>query len=143
MITEKIKAKAIALLERRKLAEEVAEELDLPVMVVKDWEKTLSVKSLVALEATVHAIEDIEIASIDPTMEAKLKTKLEEAAHEIADQVYKYAGSGDPIHAKALQLNADAVTKLYQTIILKGQAIVAINPNGSNGSAFQQLSYED
>lgn len=143
MITDKIKAKAIALLERRKPAEEIAEELDLPVMVVKDWEKTLSVKSLVALEATVHAIEDIELASIDPTMEAKLKTKLEEAAHEIADQVYKYAGGGDVIHARALQLNADTVTKLYQTIILKGQAVVAINPNGSNGSAFQQLNYED
>lgn len=140
MITEKIKAKAIALLERRKLAEEVAEELELPVMVVKEWEKNLSVKSLVALEATVHAIEDIEISSIDPTMEAKLKTKLEEAAREIADQVYKYAGGGDIIHAKALQLNADAVTKLYQTIILKGNGIATITPpDQNNGSAFQEL----
>ncbi len=146
MIPPKTKAQAIASLKMGKSVEEVAELFDIPKKLVHTWYDDLDPNDLVGLEANVIALKNAitEIEVLEQSQEEQLKFKLEKAAIEIADNAYKAAGMGDAIHSKSIQLLADAVSKMYTTIILKGntgsgQSPSIPIPNANGISVFENL----
>lgn len=141
MISEAEKSRAIALLKRRVAEDEIAEELDLPIMLIKDWKKELGFNDLVAVEANIHAVDTImnDGGELVDDLEDRLKITLEETALDLAKAAVGPAISGDVMHAKAIQLCSDAVSKLYSTLVLKGNSTVKIDPGQTGGSAFAQL----
>lgn len=125
MITEPIKAKAIALIKHQTSLDEIAEQLELPIMLVREWAK-LEGKDLVALEANIHAVENVlqgEVLEQDKIQ--LLKDKLEDAAIEVTKDINM--ALGDPLYAKSLQLCADTIAKLYVSIVKKDTP--SDNPN--------------
>lgn len=143
MISPQTKAKALAKLTHQIPLEEISAELDIPVMLLKEWEKNLGDKELLSLQSNIHAIQSLaneyggELVNIT---EDQLKNSLEKAGLEIAQAVYKTASSGDIMHAKALQLCSDAVCKIYAAMVLKGGTVIPAGTNNGNGSSvFQRL----
>ena len=125
MITEKTKAVAVAKLRQRVPAQVIADEMELPLKLIEDWQGDLSPNDTVRAEANLIAVQQISqrVSTgelVEEANEAVLKNVLEETAIDIAKQSSIPGISGDMVHAKAIQLCADAVVKLYQTIILKG-----------------------
>lgn len=124
MITEKDKAKAIAYLKRGKSIEEVSEKFDIPPKLLLEWTKDFNTKDLITIESNILASEDLIVhdlevydGEIPEDNKAKLKKQLEESAIEIAKHASVPVAFGDVMHAKAIQLCAQAVCGLYQTII--------------------------
>lgn len=143
MIPDTTKNQAIAKLKRNMPAEMIASELDLPLMLVKEWESKLNPNDLVALEANIQAVEEVTQrvlnGEIVPGNEETLKNELEKAAIQIAQASTKPIFIGDMLHAKAVQLCADAVSKLYQTLILKGAPAGQGSSGGQSNSRFHDL----
>lgn len=126
MISDTIKAKAITQIRRQVPLDEIANELCLPLMLIKDWQSNLDVKDLVIVEANVAAIEDVLKGEVvEPDKISILKDKLEDAAIEVTKEVS--IALGDPMYAKSLQLCADTIAKLYVSIVKKDTP--AENPN--------------
>lgn len=140
MIPEKVKAQAIAKLRHRIPPEIVAEELEIPVKLIKEWSSNLDPKDLIAIQANIHAVDEVLNGELVGVNEDKLKETLELTAIDIAKQAATPAMNADMVHAKAIQLCADAVSKLYQTLIMKGGTGEPTNKN-NNGhlSTFQRL----
>lgn len=120
LITPKLKSQAIAQLRHRVPIETVADNLELPVPLVREWFENLDEKDLVAVEATAEVVERIMNGEVVGVDNERLSKALEEAAINIAGEAEKPARSGDMLHAKAVQLCADAVAKLYLALVLKG-----------------------
>lgn len=140
MISEPTKARALALMKHQVPLEEISEELELPLMLVRDWHKQMSGKDLVALEANIHAVEHVlqgEVLEKDKI--EILKDKLEDAAIEVTKDISM--AMGDPMYAKSLQLCADTIAKLYVSIVKKDTPTEGsnniFNPNGL--TAFQSV----
>ena len=148
MITEAIKNKAIFRLRDRETAEDIAKDMELPLPLVKEWESKLDAKDLTHLQSNIHAIETFgkqEIFAPGQTgNEEMLRTKIEEVAMEIVDQVNLTVSTPDIMRAKTLQLCADTITKLYDSLINKktGPAGEPIKPNGRAITAFQSIMKE-
>ena len=143
MITEKTKANAIALLKLGDKPEQVSADLELPYMLVREWYEALDQKDLTKLQANANAlvriVEGELLANTEDNVE-KLRTKIEECAIEIVDKVKATVHFPDVIQAKALNLLADTCSKLYGTVINKGQSGAALPPSMQNLSMFEQLS---
>lgn len=139
MINDNLKTQAKLMLQRGIPIDEIADELDLPEKLVKEWQSKLDPKDLTVLQSNVMAMGQVLKGELVPINEDKIRNELEKAAIEIASQSYKTAGTGDVVHAKSLQLLSDTVSKMYQTFILKGGAG---NPSGAapaGGTMFEQL----
>lgn len=145
MYNERLKASAIARIKSRIPLEEISEDLDIPYTIVKEWAENLGGKDLIGLEANIHAATKLANQEImplgDTENEEALKTKLFEVAIEIAEETSGVVAMGDPITAKALQLCADTVTKLYSTFIIKKDSPQNINqtPSSDSLTMFQGL----
>ena len=141
MITDKLKANAIALLKLGDSVRQVSEELEIPYMLVKEWADALDVRDLTALQANAHALATVmnKQTIIGPSEQNKeaLKAKIEKVALDIVDQVELIVHIGDPIQSKALQLLADTCTKLYLNIANGGSTAAPQNPTST---IFEQLS---
>lgn len=143
MITEKTKANAIALLKLGDTPEQVSESLELPLMLVREWFADISPKDLTKLEANANALTRVvegQILNSSETNAELLKVKIEETALEIVDQVSKAVPFGDVVQARSLQLLADTCSKLYNTVINKGQLVTPANPAQQALSMFEQMS---
>lgn len=138
MITDATKAKAIAAILRQVPHEDIAEELEIPVVLVREW-ANLQGKNLVTMEANLLAADRVLKGEVLEANQVDiLKQKLEQAAIDVTNEVP--AAIGDPMYAKSLQLCADTITKLYQVIVCRGD----VNPNnmplsGNGISAFQSI----
>jgi hypothetical protein len=143
MITTKIKANAIALLKLGNTVQEVSEELDIPYMLVKEWESALDIRDLTSLQANANALTMLVEGEVMNSSEDNinlLKTKIEEAALKIVDAVSKEVKYPDMIQAKALNLLADTCSKLYNTVINKGQVGFAPSSGVATLTMFEQMS---
>jgi hypothetical protein len=143
MITETVKSTAIAKIKCQVPYPEIAEELDIPELLVKEWADKLEGNDLVHMQANIHALERMSRQTlIEPSsnMEELLKTKIEEVAVNIVNEVDMVVATADPIRAKTLQLCADTITKLYTTIVTKVIAAPGVEkPNGSEISVFKNI----
>lgn len=143
MITEKTKANAIALLKLGDTPEQVSDELELPLMLVREWNDSIDGKDLTMLKANTNALTKMAsselIANSDGNIEI-LRVKIEETAISIMDKVGQTVHFPDVIQAKALHLLADTCSKLYNTVINKGQAPAQQSPGMQALTMFDQLS---
>lgn len=145
MITEKIKANAIALMKMGDTPEKVAEDLELPQRLVREWYEQLDKSALVALQANVIAAERVltgVVISGDTAKIEKLRDKIEDTAIEIIDEAKRIIPFGDIQAAKALHLLSDTCAKLYGAVINKGQTNVNLsnNPVSNAQALFQELN---
>lgn len=124
MITEKTKAIAKARIKQNITCEEIAKELEIPLKLVEEWASNLNTKDMVVQEATLLAVDkiqkQIDTGELVPLNEDILKECLEQTAIDITKAMAIPALTGDMVHAKAIQLMADAIVKMYQIIVLKG-----------------------
>lgn len=144
MITKELKSTAIAQLKCRVSPDQVALNLDVPLPLVREWFDTISEDDLTGLKANVHAVQSLangtDVIGNSAQNEELLKTKIEQIAGEIVDQVGLTVTTGDVVRAKTLQLCADTVTKLYSTIVNKDKAPQGdVRPNGQTISAFKSI----
>ena len=141
MITDKLKANAIALLKLGDSVRQVSEELEIPYMLVKEWADALDVHDLTALQANARALATVmnKQTVIEPSEQNKeiLKAKIEKVALDIVDHVELIVHLGDPIQSKALQLLADTCSKLYLNIVNEGSPAA---PQSPTSTIFEQLS---
>lgn len=142
MITDKTKAYAISLLKCGDSVQQVSEELELPFMLVKDWNDSLDLKDLTVLNATANALTRVvngQLSAPGQNVEV-LKGKIEEMAIKIVDQMGLTVHTGDPLAARSLQLLADTCTKLYATIVNKGGPVAPGDDSSKGLSLFERLS---
>lgn len=147
MITEAIKNKAIFRLRDRETAEDIAKDMELPLPLVLEWESKLDQKDLTQLQSNIHAVQTFANGDIllpSSGQEELLRLKIEEIAIEIVDQVSLTVSTPDIMRAKTLQLCADTVTKLYDSLINKktGGSGEPVKPNGRAITAFQSIMKE-
>lgn len=139
MITDQMKAAAVARLRRQEDPASIAASLKIPEKVVKEWQKALNPRDLVAIESNIYAVEELsKVQELVPMQEEILKQALEQAAIDLAKEASYPATTADVIHAKAINLCADAVCKLYSTLVLKGSSSISITDNRAL-SAFEAL----
>lgn len=137
MITPKVKAQALAQLRRNVSIEDVAEELDVPEKLVKEWAGSIGLNDLVVMDANMHALSQvIEGKVMNEVSDDMILKFLKDAGFEIAKETFRSCNNGDPIHAKSLQLYADVLQKLYATFILKGGSARTNQPENPEGSFF-------
>ena len=142
MIPEKTKARAIARITMGEDLEEISTDMMLPYKLVKDWSDNLSEKNLAKMQATSVAIQQVHTGVILSKSESRvndLKDKIEQLAIDIVVEASKEVTTGDIIKVKALHLIADTCSKLYLTVINKGNAGQP-NPGDKAASMFEQLS---
>lgn len=120
MITDSIKAKAIALLQSSETARDVSEILAIPYMLVKEWESKLDLSDLTTLEANTNALEKVIIGEILSNTEKNkemLRSKVEETAIKIVEAANENIYSADVIQSRSLQLLGNTISTLYKTIL--------------------------
>ncbi len=151
MITREIKMEAIAQINLGIPLPDIAANMDIPLPLVQEWSdkealETKSDNDLVAIAANIHAVRLLERGEIIPKssdQEELLKIKIEEVALDIVDQISLTVASPDILRAKTLQLCADTVTKLYNSMVAKvTSADGSIRPDGQTISAFKSLMRE-
>lgn len=141
MITPKLKANAIALLEMGDSPRKVSEDLEVPYMLVMEWAESANLQSLTRLQANAVALSRVmesEVVNSGENVEI-LKTKIEETAIAIVDKTRLMAEVPYPDlqQSKALELLANTCSKLYLTIVSKSPN-PEINKNGM--TLLEQLS---
>mgnify|MGYP007104190841 CR=1 FL=1 len=142
MITDKTKANAISLLKLGDTPEKVSADLELPLMLVREWCEDIGVNDLTGLQANVHALDRVVNGEILPSTNENtelLRLKIEKTALEIVDHVSKAVPYGDVVQAKSLNLLADTCSKLYNTVINKGQATAPQTPGAAALSMLEDL----
>lgn len=141
MIDERLKSAAIARIKRQIPLEEIALDLDIPYMLIKEWAHNMQGNDLVALQANIHAAASFASSQeLTETTEQKLENKLQDVALEIATETYKAVSLGDPIFSKSLQLCADTITKLHNTFIAKvGEGGKGETPSTDSVSIFSNM----
>lgn len=138
MITKERKAQALARIKALDSLELIAEEMALPLTLLKEWEANMSDDDLVTVKANTNAVARVLAGEIVEGSEQLLKQRLEEAAVEVAIQAHRVAGSGDIIAAKTVDLCASAITKLYASLIQKaGSDNPIFTPSATGRSLFQ------
>jgi hypothetical protein len=100
--------------------ESVAEELDLPKSLVREWHAKLDPRDLTSARAHTMAVAELMSKPLQPGDPDQLKLSLERTAEELSRQIYASAPTGDVFQSKALQQLCDGVAKLYGILILKG-----------------------
>ena len=134
MISDKLKAQAIAQLRSGYEVFTVVKDLEIPESLVEDWYNTLDANNLVALEAVAIAVQRVENGEVMPGNDEVLKETLEQTAIGLVKQVAVLGGWGDMAAVKSIQLCADAVTKMYTTMVFKNSSSIDIvNPGASTG----------
>lgn len=134
MITDRIKAAAIARLSTDEDLESISSSMDIPIAVLRDWQKTLPPASLITLEANNLAMSRVLAAPISTNTADILKAKILDAAIEVAEQVRYTASSGDIAYATALNRCANTLTSLYETIVAHSATVDTVNPIDIEGT---------
>lgn len=141
MIDAKLKNQAIAQLKHKVPPELVAEALDIPPALVKEWAKGMSDTDLVAMEANAQAIERIARGEVVGVDDDTLRRAIEDAALAVVKEAPSFAKHGDVIGAKAIQLLLDGLSKTYLSVVLKG--VPAAGQGGGAPSQSQLVTFKD
>jgi hypothetical protein len=131
MITAGLKAKAIARLKLSEDPKTIAEELEIPTNLVKEWHSKLPEGDLIAIEANIHAVDRLLVLDAETSLPINseiLKNTIEETALDLTRAMAIPALSGDVMHAKAIEALCNGLSKMYQTIVLKG-GVIDMNPS--------------
>lgn len=138
MITDKVKAAAIARLRLGDTVEIVSSSLDIPTMLVKEWFEGLDLNDTVRLEANVNAL--VRIKPTESNVEL-LKTNIEQTAIEIVEAVRDNLPMPDIVQAKSLNLLANTCAVLYASIVGKaGSSSTPMEAYTKSRSLFEQLT---
>lgn len=121
MITKEKKAQAIARLKMLDEPAVIAEEMGIPLPLLIEWENNLDPNDIMAMQSHTTALAKVLTGEVVEGSEKILLQRLNEAAVEIATQAHRCAGGGDIMIAKSIDLCANAVAKLYEVFISKGQ----------------------
>lgn len=140
MISDREKAMAITRLQFGDDPLTISADLGIPTKLVEEWKENLSLSDLTKIEANATALSRVITPSNQTIVENNievLKTKIEETAIEIVEQVSLTVCCPDPLRAKGLQILANTCASLYTTLINKD----AMSQTGdTNITLFQQLS---
>lgn len=142
MINASTKNVALARIKLGHDIQEIADELVLPYMVVKEWSDNMDTNGLVAIAARTSAVADfMSDDNLSPDLEDMLKRKLQKVAIDLTDEASKCVGSGDIVYATSLEKCANAVVKLYDAFVLRGVSPTQLLPTASetNITLFQSL----
>jgi len=140
MISEQTKAAVIARLKVGENLDSLADEFEVPSIIIQDWVKDTKGLTLIKAEAQTFALEQVMSGVlVDEVDEEQLKKKLEEAAESIADEIKGAVRCQDVAVSKSLELCANTISKLYATFVLKGGLISPDAANPTQNSLFQTL----
>lgn len=138
MIDAKKKAAAIARIKALEELEVIAEDMTIPLLLLEEWESNLSTSDLTTIEANMLGVGRVLQGELIEGSEKMLKQRLEEAACEVAVRVFNAAGTGDIVYATSLDKCANAISKLYATMIAKvGSDNPMFQPSSNSRSLFQ------
>lgn len=138
MIDAKKKALAIARIKALEELEVISEEMMIPLLLLREWEANLSDSDLTTVQSNVLAVGRVLQGEVVEGSEGILKQRLEEAAVEIAIRVHSAASSGDIVYASSLDKCANAISKLYATMVAKiGSDNPMFTPSATSRSLFQ------
>lgn len=138
MIDTRKKAQAIARIKALEELETISEEMNIPLLLLQEWESNLDDRDLTTVQANVLAAGRVLTGELVEGSERLLKQRLEEAACEIAMRAHQCAGSGDIVYATSLDKCASAVSKLYATMVAKvGSDNPIFQPSATSRSLFQ------
>ncbi len=148
MITEKEKSKAKAKIRSGVPLEDISKELGLSVAILEEWQETLNPDEVIEYEMKTFALEKVHQELCDSSVEDTdidiLQKQLEKSAMDIAKAVPLPLLNGDAIHATALKNCAEAISKLYTTIILKnGMTIHAEGPTQEQYSDKALMAFQN
>lgn len=125
MITKELKAKAIAQLKHLVPIEEIAEQLELPVNLIREWKDSLSTQDLTKIESVIQVVGDIskgELLDKEITVE-QIDEVMKQAALDLSGLIINAANYNDPQQALAVDVCSNALTKLYKTFVEPYKAI--------------------
>lgn len=119
MITKEIKAVALAKIIGNVPIEEVAEELELPVALVREWQRDMTGQELVKMNANLNAIKSIangEIVDLTISVD-QIDAMLKQAAVELIPLVVEAAQFSDLVKAQSIQVCAVTLAGLYKSFV--------------------------
>lgn len=125
MITKELKAKAIAQLKHLVPIEDIAEQLELPVNLIREWKDSLSTQDLTKIESVLQVVGDInngELLDMQITIE-QIDEVMKQAALDLSGLIVSAANYNDPQQALAVDVCSNALTKLYKTFVEPYKAI--------------------
>lgn len=127
MFTDKEKALAIAQIKYNVPLEEISSSTGIPLTLLKEWSSKFGEADLVQIESNVHAIQHYVKGDVMDI--GLLENRLGYLALTIANEVDRVVGTDDVITAKALNLSADTICKLFETFIRKNSAAQPVKPD--------------
>jgi hypothetical protein len=125
LITKELKAKAIAQLKHLVPIEDIAEQLELPVNLIREWKDSLSTQDLTKIESVLQVVGDInngELLDMQITIE-QIDEVMKQAALDLSGLIVSAANYNDPQQALAVDVCSNALTKLYKTFVEPYKAI--------------------
>ena len=148
MITKELKAMAMGQIKMHVPLNEIAVNLDIPLPLIQEWYTQYkgtgrSEGDLTQVAANIYALNKLSnsevIASSENTTQI-LQVKCETVALDIVDQISLCIVTDDLVRARTLQICADAVTKLYNSMISKSVAPDgSMKPSTKSVTIFQQM----
>lgn len=147
---KQLKAAALARLKAGVPAEEVAEDMALPLTLINEWNDTITTRDIsLAMARTVNTNELVETVT---NRAEQLNMSLEEvqvnivtAANKIATEVVTVPLiSFDLERARTLQLLSNSLSGLYNALFNKPTSINILNANpGQSGAPMSQFYRKD
>lgn len=142
-ITQKTKDSAIALFRLGDTPEQVAEAIELPLPLVREWYDTLDKNEVVAIQAATTALERMvhngDVSNLNKEM---FEANLLEAAQKIVSKIAIASHNADVMESKALSLLAQTCKDLYFTFVAPGKT-TADNPNGVTVNLLTAIGRKD
>lgn len=145
MITDKLKAQAIALLKNGESIEKVSGDLVIPYKLVEEWYDGLDIKDLTKLQAHTYAMTKVLNGEVIPKEDVNkdlLKVQIEETAIEIVKEAKANIHTGDLVQSKSLQALATTCSTLYKSIIGESIKPQVIGDGEQGATIFEQLSID-
>lgn len=122
MITEQIKAVAKAKLRQNYHAEDIAEELGLPLKLIEEWASGLDPHDLQIQQNSIETVKRITSPANKnkyETNDEAIKDLIEETTLHILKTMPSIAATGDAISAAAVEKLSKSIVELYKTFVLK------------------------
>ncbi len=134
MSTEQTKALAIAKLKNGEDHEEIGIALDISPTIIEEWSEELKPGEMVAKEVNAIALDKATgLLVMDKKQDTVLlEDTLIRLALAITDEVK--VGLHDHEIAKAINISADTVSKLYNSFFSKGAQIAIVNNSDNHSS---------
>ncbi len=117
MLTKEVKNEAIGLLSIGTDIEVVAEKFSLPLALIEEWKNGIANAELVKANAVLSAVDMIAKTPYCEDLKPKIKTQLQKTALSVVEKIEFALFTNDVVAAQMSKLAADAISKLYASII--------------------------